>query len=176
MYLPTDLRQFVGEQMALGNYETFDDLVADALTAFRDKQQAELLEQIDLITTINGRHGPGVLASPYYSSEDVCERLLGLAEDDLEESFRHRSHALESFICLAVRENLRMAMSLRWGAISYVMFAEFVASKSWHDFRWRNRREGKLVLRMPLERQSWGELRRRFSDRPTSALPKVVRD
>ena len=48
MYLPTDLRQFVGEQMALGNYETFDDLVADALTAFRDKQQAELLEQIDL--------------------------------------------------------------------------------------------------------------------------------
>ena len=48
MYLPTDLRQFVGEQMALGNYETFDDLVADALTAFRDKQRAELLEQIDI--------------------------------------------------------------------------------------------------------------------------------
>ena len=35
MYLPADLQQFVGEQMALGNYETFDDLVADALTAFR---------------------------------------------------------------------------------------------------------------------------------------------
>lgn len=48
MYLPTDLQQFVGEQMALGHYETFDDLVADALTAFRDKQQAELLEQIDI--------------------------------------------------------------------------------------------------------------------------------
>jgi len=48
MYLPADLQQFVGEQMALGNYETFDDLVADALTAFRDKQRVELLEQIDI--------------------------------------------------------------------------------------------------------------------------------
>ncbi len=48
MYLPADLQQFVGEQMALGNYETFDDLVADALTAFRDQQRAELLEQIDI--------------------------------------------------------------------------------------------------------------------------------
>ena len=48
MYLPADLQQFVGEQMALGNYETFDDLVADALTAFRDQRRAELLEQIDI--------------------------------------------------------------------------------------------------------------------------------
>ena len=48
MYLPADLQQFVGEQMALGNYETFDDLVADALATFRDKQRAELLEQIDI--------------------------------------------------------------------------------------------------------------------------------
>ncbi len=59
MYLPTDLQQFVGEQMALGHYETFDDLVADALTAFRDKQRAELLEQIDIgrgrLRTVNAR-------------------------------------------------------------------------------------------------------------------------
>lgn len=48
MFLPVELQQYVGAQMALGSYETFDDLVADALVALRDKQRAELIEQIDI--------------------------------------------------------------------------------------------------------------------------------
>ncbi len=48
MNLSADLQQFVGAQMALGNYETFDQLVADALTVLREKRQAELFEQIDI--------------------------------------------------------------------------------------------------------------------------------
>ncbi len=48
MHLPVELQQYVGAQMALGSYETFDDLVADALFALREKQRAELIEQIDI--------------------------------------------------------------------------------------------------------------------------------
>ena len=48
MNLPADLLQFVGAQMAHGNYETFDELVADALAVLREKRQAELYEQIDI--------------------------------------------------------------------------------------------------------------------------------
>ena len=48
MNLPADLQQFVGAQMAHGNYETFDELVTDALTVLREKRQAELFEQIDI--------------------------------------------------------------------------------------------------------------------------------
>ncbi len=48
MNLPADLQQFVGAQMAHGNYETFDDLVAHALTVLREKRQSELFEQIDI--------------------------------------------------------------------------------------------------------------------------------
>lgn len=48
MNLPADLLQFVGAQMAHGNYETFDELVTDALTVLREKREAELFEQIDI--------------------------------------------------------------------------------------------------------------------------------
>ena len=48
MNLPANIQQFVGAQMALGNYETFDELVADALTVLQEKCRAELLEQIDI--------------------------------------------------------------------------------------------------------------------------------
>ena len=48
MNLPADLQQFVGAQMAHGIYETFDELVVDALTVLREKRQAELFEQIDI--------------------------------------------------------------------------------------------------------------------------------
>lgn len=48
MNLPKDLQQFVGEQLLLGNYDSLDDLVADALTLLRDKRQAEWFEAIVL--------------------------------------------------------------------------------------------------------------------------------
>ena len=48
MNLPADIQQFVGAQMAHGIYETFDELVTDALTVLREKRQAELFEQIDI--------------------------------------------------------------------------------------------------------------------------------
>jgi Arc/MetJ-type ribon-helix-helix transcriptional regulator len=48
MNLSADLQQFVGKQISCGNYETFDELVADALTVLREKREAEFYEQIDL--------------------------------------------------------------------------------------------------------------------------------
>ena len=48
MNLPADLQQFVGAQMSRGNYETFDELVADALAVLREKFEAEFYEQIDI--------------------------------------------------------------------------------------------------------------------------------
>ena len=48
MFLSTDLQQFVGQQMSLDHYETFDDLVEEALTLLRDKRRAEFYEQIDI--------------------------------------------------------------------------------------------------------------------------------
>ena len=48
MNLPANIQQFVGAQMSHGNYETFDELVADALTVLQEKRRAELLEQIDI--------------------------------------------------------------------------------------------------------------------------------
>ena len=48
MNVPQDLQQFVGQQLLLGNYESVDDLIVDALTLLRDKRQAELFAEIDI--------------------------------------------------------------------------------------------------------------------------------
>ena len=48
MNLPPELQQFVGHQMAHGIYDTFEDLVVDALNVLREKRRAELLEEIDI--------------------------------------------------------------------------------------------------------------------------------
>jgi len=134
-----------------------------------------LLSQIDRISAVNGQNGSGRLFSPYYGPEDVCERLIGLVDEDLPESFRHRSHSIESFLALTVRENLRQSVSMRWSAISHLMFAEFETEKAWQIFRWRNRNNGQLVLRMPQERQSWNELRRMYCGTDMTTIPKVLR-
>ena len=48
MFLSKDLQQFVGQQMSFGHYETFDDMVEEALTLLRDKRQAGFYEEIDI--------------------------------------------------------------------------------------------------------------------------------
>ncbi len=46
--VPQDLQQFVGQQLLLGNYESVDDIIVDALTLLRDKRQSELFAQVDI--------------------------------------------------------------------------------------------------------------------------------
>ncbi len=48
MNLPHDLQQFVGQQMLQGNFETVDDLIAEAVALLRDKYKAEFYEMVDL--------------------------------------------------------------------------------------------------------------------------------
>jgi len=135
-----------------------------------------LLSQIDLISKVNGREGSGLLFSPYYGPEDVFEYLFEISDEDIPESFRRRSHTIECFIALAVRENLRQGMRYRWPGISHLMFAEFQAEKKWHYCRHRNQGEGKLILRDPNDRQSWSELRGLYDGSGESDLPRVLKD
>jgi Arc/MetJ-type ribon-helix-helix transcriptional regulator len=48
MNVPEDLQQFVGEQLLLGNYESVDEIITEALSVLREKQRAELIEAIEI--------------------------------------------------------------------------------------------------------------------------------
>ena len=48
MNVPKDLQQFVGEQLSLGNYESLDDLLTEALTLLKEKRRIAFLEEIDI--------------------------------------------------------------------------------------------------------------------------------
>jgi hypothetical protein len=133
-----------------------------------------LLSGIDMITAINGQKGTGRFFSPYYDAEDVLRRyLLGIQEEDITESFRRRSHSIESFLALVVRENLKQSLRLRWQSISHLMFAEFETKRAWQIFRWRNKDEGRLVSRMPSELQSWGKLRKQYDPDNQPSPPRL---
>ena len=48
MNISEDLQLYIGEQLSLGNYESLDEIITEALTLLRNKRQAELHEQIDI--------------------------------------------------------------------------------------------------------------------------------
>jgi len=133
-----------------------------------------VLAHMDWIIRVNGRNGPGRLLSPYYNAEEAYGRLFGFEEEGLVESFRCRSHSLESFLAIVTRENLKQAVRLRWRDISHIMFAHFQTAKPWQEALWRNAKRGKLVLRMPKERQSWNELRQLYDFTEKSAVARLV--
>lgn len=135
-----------------------------------------LLNAIDLITHFNGNRRSGTLYSPYYGYEEILLRKLGQEDDAIPESFRHRSHAIESFLALVVRQNLKQGLRLRWPDVSNVMFTHFDPDKVWHIFRWRNDDSGRLVMRMPSERQSWSALRESYLSVNRNSIPRVIRD
>lgn len=129
---------------------------------------------IESIVQLNGC-GEGKLPNPYYDPESVLPHLVGVATDDLEDSFRGSSYYLEGLLHLFVRTNLKQTARWIFPSITRMSFRHHASGQPWRYYLYRDK-GGTNYQRFLEPPHKWSELRNQAAESRGDDLPKLIKE
>ena len=84
-HLPSDVRDFIAQQLAAGAFGSESELVAEALRQFRDQS---------ILEKLNDKYGEEVVLAKLDAGLDSLERGKGITGEEVFAKLRHENAAL----------------------------------------------------------------------------------
>jgi hypothetical protein len=113
---------------------------------------------------------------PYYGIEESISLHFEKDKEVIrEKNQKGISYFLEGLTHLFVRENYKQTMKALWPDISRVYFKEFDFEDKIDFLRWRNV-NGKEMMKTPLPKQNWEDLKKEASEEEGKVIPDILKE